>query len=471
MRTSLLVVVWSPVLALVFGCGDMVAGSKLPPTAASDPVSTPQVSRPSASPSQASGAPPFLDAEPPDAIADANASGPVVVTDSGSAMRTTPIGSLRGPHLLRHFYESLARLEDGHARDDVRILQFGDSHTASDLPTGAVRRALQQRFGDGGRGFVSIGKPWRKYTQDAIHTGMAKEFAPEKGKHGVGDGSYGLLGIAIESSQRDAKAWLDATAPASRLELAYLEQPRGGTFEVDIDGAKTAKIASQGAKRQSAWRAFDVAEGPHKIEVRVAGDGDVRLFGVTLDRSAAGVMVDALGINGAQIHTALAWNEAHFAEQLKHRAPDVVVLAYGTNESLERLSAADYERKLVDLLGRVARAVPSASCLLLGPPDRAALTKGTKDDWKTAAKLVEIVDSQRRVAEAAGCGFYDQLEAMGGQGTIAVWAKEPHPRAGKDRVHLTRDGYTALANALVADLLRAYGVWRTDSGLAPTSRP
>jgi lysophospholipase L1-like esterase len=182
-------------------------------------------------------------------------------------------------------------------------------------------------------------------------------------------------------------------------------------------------------------------------------------------------MVDALGINGAQIHTALSWNEAHFAEQLKHRAPDVVILAYGTNESLEKLSAAEYERKLVDLLGRVARAVPTSSCLLLGPPDRAALTKGTKDDWKTASKLVEIVESQRRVAEAAGCAFYDQLEAMGGPGSMAVWSKEPRPRGGKDRIHLTRDGYASLATAFVGDLMRAYAVWRADNGLAPTARP
>lgn len=459
-RISLLAVA----LPLVLGCGDMVSGTKHP--APPEPVSAPRVSRPSA-PVEPAGAPPAPDAEPaPDAAPD----GPIV-TDAGGAMRQAPVGSLRGPHFLRHFYESLARLEDGHAHDDVRILQYGDSHTASDLPTGAMRRALQQRFGDGGRGFVSIGKPWKKYTQDAIHTGMTKEFAPEKSKHGLGDGAYGLLGIAIESSQKDAKAWLDATSPASKIELSYLESPRGGSFDVFIDGAKQARVASKAQKAQSAWRAFDVAEGPHKIEVRVAGDGEVRLYGVALDRSAAGVVVDALGINGAQIHTALSWNESHFAEQLKHRAPDLVVLAYGTNESLEKLPAADYERKLVDLLGRVARAVPTSSCLLLGPPDRAALTKGTKDDWKTAQKLVEIVESQRRVAEAAGCGFYDQLEAMGGPGSIATWAKEPHPRAGKDRIHLTRDGYTALATALVGDLVRAYGVWRADNGLAPSSKP
>ena len=54
-----------------------------------------------------------------------------------------------------------------------------------------------------------------------------------------------------------------------------------------------------------------------------------------------------------------------------------MVLAYGTNEALEpSLTDAQYERKLVDLLGRVARATPTASCLLLGPPDLARQHEG-----------------------------------------------------------------------------------------------
>jgi len=51
------------------------------------------------------------------------------------------------------FFEALARLEAGQAEDDVRVTQFGDSHTAADIETAVVRRALQARFGDGGRGF------------------------------------------------------------------------------------------------------------------------------------------------------------------------------------------------------------------------------------------------------------------------------------------------------------------------------
>src|SRR5262249_600954 len=120
------------------------------------------------------------------------------------------------------------------------------------------------------------------------------------------------------------------------------------------------------------------------------------------------------------------------------------------------------ERQLVDVLGRVSRAVPGASCLLLGPPDRAV---ETKDGWVTAPKLLEVIASQRRDAEAAGCAFYSQLDAMGGSGRIAAWAAENPPRAQKDRVHLTRDGYAQLGSSFASDVMRAYGVFRKEGGL------
>jgi lysophospholipase L1-like esterase len=194
----------------------------------------------------------------------------------------------------------------------------------------------------------------------------------------------------------------------------------------------------------------------------------VRVFGMNVDRLEAGVVVDALGINGAQVFTPLRWNEAHFAEQLRHAAPDMVMLAYGTNEALEPgLADAEYERKVVDLLGRIARAMPAASCLLLGPPDLARHTKG-KDDWKTWPRVLEIVAAQRRVAQAAGCGFFDQMGAMGGEGSIAAWAAEAEPRGGRDRVHLTRTGYAELATSFATDLMHAYDAWRAERGLPPT---
>lgn len=399
---------------------------------------------------------------------------PVAVeeADAGSGGRASS-GSLENAGAMKHFFEALAQLDDGGGQHDVRVVQFGDSHTAADLESGVVRRALQTRFGDGGRGFVEVGRPWKTYWQEGIKSpGMSKEWAPERGKldHGkfVGDGCYGLGGVCLVTSKKGARAWTDVTAPTSHVELSYMEQAQGGTFELLVDGTVALKVSTKGKASASAWKGVDVPEGPHHFEVQALGDGDVRFFGMTLDRGALGLTWDALGINGARVSTALSWNEDHMNEQLAHRAPDLVVVAYGTNESADDGAVDVAERQLVDLLGRVARAVPAASCLILGPPDRAVETGG---GWMTSPKLEQIVDMERQVARAAGCAFFDQLAAMGGPGTMAAWADETPPRGQKDHVHLTREGYAFVGQAMADDVVRAYGEWRAEQGLPPTKTP
>jgi len=395
------------------------------------------------------------------------------VVSSGS---TASVGHLLGGGRLAHVFETLAALEDGHAHDDVRVLQYGDSHTASDMGVSAFRRVLQARFGDGGRGFVAVGRPWSTYSLDGVHTGMEGVFASTKPTGhrssplpAALEGRYGLLGIGIAAGKQRSRAWSDVAAPASRVELAYAQEPAGGSFDVFVDGTRTVHVSTQSPDTKSGWSAFDVPDAPHRIEVRTAGDGDVVLYGMSLDRSQAGVVVDTLGINGAQVFTPLRWSEDHFTEQLRHAAPDLVVLAYGTNESMQPgLTDANYERAIVDMLGRVARAAPTASCLLLGPPDMAQHDKG-RNAWYTWPRIGEVIAVQKRVADAAGCAFFDQREAMGGPGSIIRWASEPEPRANFDRVHLRRSGYTQVGTAFATDLMRAYDEWRAERGLPPTN--
>jgi lysophospholipase L1-like esterase len=376
------------------------------------------------------------------------------------------VGNLDDVGQLSRFFAALGALEGGRSHDDVRIVQYGDSHTASDTGTSVVRRMLQERFGDGGRGFVELGKPWKTYVQDGVHGGMTSEFEPNRTRvedgRVVGDGAYGLVGVAIETERRGARAWTKIAAPASRVEVDFLQQPRGGSVDVVIDGVQAGRIATRAPLATSGFAGFDLADTPHEVELRAVGDGDVRLFGLALDRPSPGVVVDALGINGAQITTPLRWNEGHFDEQLRHRAPDLVILAYGTNEALDpKLDLVAYERALVDLLGRVARAVPTASCLLLGPPDLARRDPPEHREWATWPPVFDVVAVQRRVARAAGCAYYDQIAAMGGPGSIAAWAAEVPPRAQADRVHLTLAGYAQVGAAFATDLVHAYDGWRS----------
>jgi lysophospholipase L1-like esterase len=438
----------------------------------------------------------------------------LVATEPGVAQggpAQTKFGSLEGANQLSRVFELLSSLEDGRAHDDVRILQYGDSHTASDTGTSAYRRLFQARFGDGGRGFVSIGKPWKTYFQTGIRGGMSSEFEPQRlpAHDGVvsGDPDFGLLGVAVQADRPGARAWTRVTVPTSHVEVAFWQQQSGGSADLFVDGALAGRIATRAAQPGSGFFGIQLTDAPHDIELRAVGDGDVRVFGMTLDRARMGVVVDALGINGAQIYTLLRRSEDHFAEQLRHRAPDLVVLAYGTNEALDpKLDPSDYERALVKALARVARAVPDASCLLLGPPDLARPTAllaldssalaasrlGPPEDrgvpgaraslhspeparppliaargWSSWPPVADIIAVQRRVAEAAGCAFYDQMDAMGGAGTMVSWASEAQPRGQSDRVHFTQTGYAQLATSFASDFLHAYDDWRGRRGVVP----
>ena len=60
----------------------------------------------------------------------------------------------------------------------------------------------------------------------------------------------------------------------------------------------------------------------------------MRLYGADFRKSSTGVVYTSLGVNGANVTLlSRAFNGTHWTSQLQHYKPDLVVLAYGTNES------------------------------------------------------------------------------------------------------------------------------------------
>ena len=382
----------------------------------------------------------------------------------------TAVGHLEHPARLAAVFARLQELDANEAKSDVRIVQLGDSHTASDYGTSIARARLTTRFGDGGRGFIPMGEPYRRLFQSGEAMARGIGFEPLKasllGQKSavVGDGFFGPSGVAMEARTMGASMTSELTASAEHYEVAYLAQPGGGSFDVLVDGKVKGRVATRQATRASASQSFAVAPGPHTLEARAAGDGPVRIFGVRLDDDALGVTFDSLGMNGAKATTLLTTDDAHLSEQLGHLSPALVILAYGTNEAGDSTTTPDeHATAIVALAGRVKMGAPGASCLMLGPPDRDGRTM---TGVHSLPKLTEIIAAQRRAADDAGCAFFDQQAAMGAPDSIARWASESPARARRDLVHLTRAGYTALAEALVADMVKAYDGWKRESAVA-----
>jgi lysophospholipase L1-like esterase len=395
--------------------------------------------------------------------------------DDGSAEDGLGLGRIVPLEIepLERFFAVIARTErsgDGLAR----VVQYGDSHTAADLLTTAIRRALQDRFGDGGRGFIALGRPWRSYRPKDVEiaTSGAGDWQAERVLVAVDpatlDGRYGIGGVCTIGSRRGAFVRVatsnggDYGDEAASFDVYYMVQRGGGSFEVRVDGRKVGTVSTDGTGPRSGFFRAEVAPGPHGLEVRLRGDGEVRLFGVAVEGSGPGIVYDNLGVNGAFFYTSLRWDAALLAEQIEHRAPDLIVAMYGSNEVDSRtISRESYRADARRVMTRLRDGARDASCLVVGPPDRRG-----RDPRAGAEQLAWIIEVQRDVADEIGCGFIDLQGLMGGPGSRDEWERQGLARA--DGVHLTARGYRIVGERLAEEIIGAYDEYREGNPLAGT---
>lgn len=411
---------------------------------------------------------------------------------------------------LAPLYRAFAAAEAGDAVDGrVLIAQFGDSHTAGDKMTGQLRKVLQARFGDGGRGFVLPGRPpLRHYSPGDLRYGTDGAWKVAQG-WGSRDGGepFGINGVRSYATSSSATAWV-ATCPdcasgtaVERFELFFLRQKDGGVLEVQIDDGEWTRVHTalgrdQGDAPVLDYTTLEVADGAHRLTLRPRKGGkEVGVFGVAMERGGPGAVVDALGIVGLQMSHLWSWDWTVVGAQLAHRDPALVVLQYGTNEvDDDDLDLARFEERFVELVERIKLAVPDAGILILGPPDMATrehsrkecerlekkqkkaaqklkkkggqqIPEGPPDGcaWTTPPVLHDVVEAERRVAQRTGVAFFDSLRAMGGPDVIDGLCRLDPPLAYQDHVHFTTAGYASWADLLLEDLMRGYAAWQKQS--------
>jgi len=350
---------------------------------------------------------------------------------------------------LDHFYASLWRTERGEPLAITRILHYGDSPTTADLITGDTRQLLQKRFGDAGHGFTLIGKPWAWYEHRGVDLSSHGWQMDPGTRWDLRNGLFGLGGVAFSGAGAYSRVNL-RDPNQTRLEVWFLRQPNGGSIAISSAGGPVGSIDTSAPSRAAGFARFELKPGTVTLEFNT--QGPVRMFGITLEKPQTGVVYDTIGLNGASISVlALIFNESHWAEELRHRNPDLVVINYGTNESsFAAFLTTEYEKELREAIRRIRAALPNASILVMSPMDR-----GQKNDGEieTLPTIPRIVDIQRRVAAALQCGFFNTFEAMGGAGTMARWYDSQPRLVSADFIHPTPAGARIVATVFVRELI------------------
>jgi len=371
---------------------------------------------------------------------------------------------LENPEALGHFYEALARVDNGD-KEVVQVVHLGASMIGADDLTSILRGKFQTRFGDGGAGMVLL----RRFMSNYLHK-WVKLDAEKWDNCYIGylcdkTGRYGLGGVAF-FGKRGAQTTIKTRKhelgdEVAHYEVWYTAQPKSADFEVRIDGGEPELVEAKADAPEDRYHAIDVEQGPHEIEMRVKGNGKLRAFGIVLETEGPGIVWDQFSWLGAFTRRMHAWDDTHIAGQVAHRDPELVAFTFGGNDSRRvlngKLTKDKYVEEYLRGVKKVMAGKPEASCLIIGMTDR-----GRSLDFNLKAEHVEtIVEGQRETAKQAGCAFFDTYAAMGGAGSLRAWKKKG--LAAGDLKHLNHAGRQIFAGWVYDAIMVGYIAHRSGS--------
>ncbi|MEO8757786.1 MAG: GDSL-type esterase/lipase family protein [Devosia sp.] len=355
---------------------------------------------------------------------------------------------------------------------DYVILHIGDSHTAADLFTGEVRDRLQEKFGAGGL-FLPPGVP-KAGVQSAEINIRADDAWTYKAMASTDEPDhFWLSGYTATVTQSGAKVIFTAKAQQAfdAIDVSFLKNNGGGRANILLDGTIVDQVSLDGHPGDPLIRRLMPPDGKigsfKTLEVVTTSGGPVEFSGVFIDQRKTGVSYLSVGFPGARVTVLKRMAPENLADDMSRIDPDMVVLAFGTNEGFDdNLDAADYKRILTSIVSSMMLAKPGLKIVLIGPPPAARKENSCTDVrtqcgtppvagacWAQPPKLNAVRDAEREVAKAQGAIFWDWGSVLptacaleqGHLGDPAIF--------GPDRIHMTGKGYRDSADAFAQVLI------------------
>src|SRR5262249_15105621 len=204
-----------------------------------------------------------------------------------------------------------------------------------------------------------------------------------------------------------------------------------------------------------------------------------------------------VGYVGATVGLVNKFDKKLFASALKRIDPHIVVLAFGTNEaSNEGLDLAAYGRSYANVVERSKEVLPAAVIVVVSPPDFNELpaqcrngkaaeatcrrpgaqastvasngsSAGSECAWRTPAKLQQVRDVQREIAQRYRLMYWNWASIMPREcGAHACFTSSP-PLMAKDHVHFTIEGYKKSADQFLNTLIPIIEKVRVGANVIP----
>lgn len=332
----------------------------------------------------------------------------------------------------------------------IRIVQFGDSHTAGEFFTQRARERLQSIFGAGSVGWIPPAKV--TYQRNSLADYAADGWSMLSSKSDY-DPDFPMGGYISFPSRDNASLKISPKKPIrGRVPIKVLVRRSvdlGAPVVVGSDGQR----ASLNAPADGRWHiAMAILATPVTFVADMANQ--YQLGGVWIDDETRGVSLSSVGLNGAQQVVWDKWGSGWMTLDLAESSPDAIFIQYGTNEAFnDRLDINKVRQSYLNRVRQLRRLHPRAAIVIIGAPD--SLRRSGQNSILCSNHRPRMLDyvkmAERSVAITTRSIYWDWQSAMGGKCSMENWLTQG--LAAKDGVHLSEAGYRKSADLFVSDLL------------------
>lgn len=320
----------------------------------------------------------------------------------------------------------------------VSIVHIGDSHLQADISTRTTRELLQYDYGNAGRGLVT---PFRiagtnqpeDYTFSSKSGWRASKLMSRTWTYPMGFTGVSIHPVTDKAEFTVATNETDDYNPFSALTVFH-----GGRMTI------TGVYDRNG--RELHWRSVPGNDctriylgGPEtRVTVQFTSNGDLTLYGASLEGMRPGLYYHTIGNNGATYAT---YNRiGSVGKGIAALQPDLVIISLGTNECFGTFSRSAFLNSVDMLVNNIKKANPDAEILLTTP------IESSKRIANIQAAREALMDYGREHHVAV----LDLWAVAGGRGASSNWIR--NGMFARDNIHHTYRGYH-LIGRLVYDAL------------------
>lgn len=356
---------------------------------------------------------------------------------------------LSNPEQLSRLAEKLKKSVSP-PKQAVRIVHIGDSHIQADLMTRVLRRGLQERYGNAGRGIVFPLQLAKTNAPSDIVSSSDTSWLSGRISLVKGLVDCGVCGYGLQSDSSDAILTIGLTTSkrdGDSFDVVRLFTGKNiGNLNIRYNDSEEQMVYIQ-PENACGYEVFPLKMNTNSISIsRHSPDSASFVFyGVSFEKKdVSGVIYNSIGVNGAQYssfnNTPLFW------EQIGALKADCYIISLGTNEAQnQNLNAGDFRLQVKAMVTHLKQISPDAVFIITTPAPSFYHSLRANAVIKTVADVLVTVSSEEKISS------WNLYGIVGGEKEHMIFQNIGIYRP--DMLHFNRAGYELQGKMLLAALL------------------